>query len=95
MDQFFYIQFRITLKSMSSQCHGHKKIYHCAVTIEKVVFSGVSVCLFTGGSHVTITHESLDLTIQGTPAPLLVTTGGHIERPVQTRSLEDPPHSDP
>ena len=34
---------------------------------EKVTFSVVRVCLFTGG-HVTVTHDALNLTIQG---PLL------------------------
>ena len=31
----------------------------------KVMFSLVSVCLFTGGPHMTITHDALDLTVQG------------------------------
>ena len=39
--------------------------------------------LFTGGSHVTITCDALDLTS--------VTSGGQDWKPVQTCSLEDPP----
>ena len=60
------------------------------------VFSCVSVCLSTGESHVTTTHDDLDLTIQvlppqppaplctGTPrsAVLLVTSGHQDHRPV-------------
>ena len=80
------------------------------------VFSHVclSVCLSHKESHVAITHDALDLTVQPSPAlapallfqtwdpqprphpsyigphPLLVTSGGHHWRPVQTCSLEDP-----
>ena len=67
---------------------------------EKVMFLQVSVILFRGGSGVTITRDALDLTIQsllghgtlptGTAPPhLLVTSGGHHWRPVQTCSLQD------
>ena len=70
-------------------------------------------CLFTGGPHMTIANDSLDLIVQcptqpcirhGTRAPktlnkgtprlalglLLVTSGGHHWRPVQTCSLRTP-----
>ena len=54
------------------------------------------------GSHVTITHDASDITMQGTPnsspppdmasqTPLLLTSGGQDWRPVQTYSLEDIP----
>ena len=47
------------------------------------------VCLFTGGGpYVTISHDALELTVQG---PLLVTSGGLRWRPVQTCSFGDPP----
>ena len=58
-------------------------------------------------SHATITHDTLDLTMQGppwpsplctetplAPAPQLVTSGGQDQGPVQTCSLEDPPGAD-
>ena len=59
------------------------------------------VCLSTGGSYMTITHNAFDLTVQGilpqtwdltvqAPSPL-VTSGGHQWKPVQTCSLQDPP----
>ena len=35
------------------------------------VFAGI--CLFTGGSHVTITHDALDLIVP-TPSPILLTS---------------------
>ena len=60
-----------------------------------------------GGGHVTITHNALDLTVQGCtamppghqtwkpqPQPwpsLLVTSGGHHWTPVQASSFEDLP----
>ena len=58
------------------------------------------VCLSTGGSYMTITHNAFDLTVQGilpqtwdltvqAPSPL-VTSGGHQWKPVQTCSLQDP-----
>ena len=34
----------------------------------KVMFSPVSVILFTAGSNVTISHDTLDLTVQGHPS---------------------------
>ena len=55
---------------------------------EKAMFSVMSVCPL-GGSHVTTTHNVLDITAQPTPSPspdmatplalhpLLVTSGGH------------------
>ena len=47
----------------------------------------VFVCLFTGeGSHVTITHDALDLTVHRPPSHL-VTSGGHHCILVQTCSL--------
>ena len=45
--------------------------------------------------HVTIMHDTVDLTIQGVPSrplyryPPLLTPGGHHRRPVQTCSHED------
>ena len=65
--------------------------------------SCLSVCLFTGGPHVTIAHDALNLTIQpsgprpldmrhGIPLrPLLVTSGGYRLIPIQVCSLDDPP----
>ena len=67
------------------------------------MFSLVSVYLFTGGvaggPHVTITHDALELTVQAaplastssgpSPGPLLVISGGHHCKPVQTYSCED------
>ena len=58
------------------------------------VFAGVCLSVHEGG-HVTITHDALDLTYSpprhGTPCPpLLVTSGGHHRRPIQTCPLEDP-----
>ena len=55
------------------------------------------VCLSTGGGgpHVTITHDTLDLNIQGSsPQPhlLLVISGDHHWRPAQTCKLEDSTH---
>ena len=47
-------------------------------------------------SYVTITHDALDLTVEGSPlprpSPPLQTReyDGHHQRPVQTHSLEDP-----
>ena len=76
------------------------------------VFSHIclSVCSRGKGFHVTITHDALDLNIQGPPSPapplctgtffapapalLLVTSGGEDQRPIQTCSLEDPPGAD-
>ena len=72
------------------------------------MFSIVSVCLSVcpqGGSHVTITHDTLDLTGKGPPqlCPLnmfkLVQLGPPVQRPpggqdwgpVQTCPLEDAP----
>ena len=73
----------------------------------KVMYSYVSVSQSVcpqGDSHVTITQDAMDLTVHGPhtsdmeppwpwpwPCPLLVTSGGHHWRPVQTFSLEDPP----
>ena len=53
------------------------------------MFSVVCICLLTGGSNVTITHDALGLTVSGPPSPLLdmgphctgtppPTTGAHI-----------------
>ena len=66
------------------------------------VFMCVSFCP-QRRSHVTITHDALDFTIQGppwpnplctetplAPAPQLVTSGCQDQGPVQTCSLEDP-----
>ena len=36
----------------------------------KVMFSDVSVCLFTGSSYITITHDVLDLTVEAPPLAL-------------------------
>ena len=41
-------------------------LYRLSTKLREVMFSVVSVC---GGSHVTITHDALDLTIQGPPGP--------------------------
>ena len=67
----------------------------------KVMFSVVSVCHSVchsvhRGSNVTITHDALDLTVQGPqPHPQLVTSGGHYWRHIETCSFEDPlPWSD-
>ena len=51
----------------------------------------ISICLSfcSGGAHVTITHDALG----PAPIPLLLISGGHHLRPVQTCSLEDPPSS--
>ena len=62
------------------------------------VFTGVylSFCSWGGGSHVTITFDALDLTVQAPRSPhglgisLVVTSDGHYWRPVQTCSLHDP-----
>ena len=59
------------------------------------MFSQAFVCSRGGVPHVTITHDALDPTVP-TP-PLLLTSGNHHWRPVQTCSLEDlpspPPHN--
>ena len=71
----------------------------------KVIFSQVSFILFRWrGSTCDITHDSLDLTVQGplqtwtwgtplgpSPGQLLATSGGHHWRSVQTCSLDLPP----
>ena len=50
-----------------------------------------------GGPHVTTTLDALDLTVQPPPTPdmgptaLLLTSGGHHWKPLQTCSLEDQP----
>ena len=69
------------------------------------MFSVVSVCPLGFGSHVTITQDALDLTLQDPPPvldpipgppytgtwlqPLLALPSGQDWRPVQTCSLED------
>ena len=66
------------------------------------VFNRVCLSVCPQGSHVTIAHDALGLTIQkGPPSPallwpwpLLVTSGGQDQRPVQTCSLGDPPGAD-
>ena len=40
------------------------RFYRPSTKLWKVMFSLVSVCLFMEGSHVTITHGPLDLTVQ-------------------------------
>ena len=55
------------------------------------MFSLVSVChSVQGGPVLTITHDSLDVTVQGllAPASLHVTSGSHHWRPAQTCSLD-------
>ena len=67
----------------------------------KLILSLTSVCSH-GGLHVTITHDALDLTVQGqpwildlrdgilpSPGPLLVTSSGHHRAPLQTCSFKD------
>ena len=74
--------------------------------LEGTVFSRVYQFVHSVRSYVTITHDALDLTIQGTPGlpctgthppsparppgPLLVSSGGQDWRPVQICSLENP-----
>ena len=64
------------------------------------VFSRVCLSIHRGGSLATITHDALDLTVQGPSpeslcispfkqAPQLVISGGQDPRPIQTCSLED------
>ena len=53
-------------------CESHQHIYRPPTKLwEGHVFSCVylSVILFTVGSHVTITHDELESTIQGVPSP--------------------------
>ena len=70
-----------------------KKIHHCEATIERESNVFMLVCLCSQGAPI----SPLLMNDWTSPyrEPLLVTTGGHNEVPVQTRSLEDPPHSDP
>ena len=62
-------------------------------------YASVHQSFCPGGPHVVITHDVLDLTVQGpishlpnhtSDLPLPVTSGGHQQRPVQTCSLQDP-----
>ena len=66
------------------------------------VMSAHHSVILSRGSHVTITHDASDITMQGIPnsspppdmasqTPLLLTSGGQDWRPVQTYSLEDIP----
>ena len=54
----------------------------------KVLFSVMSVCSQGWGSHVTITHDALDFTVQ---EPAAGDMCGHHWRPVKTCSLQDLP----
>ena len=59
--------------------------------VGKVMFSLVSFCLFTGGPHVTISYDVLDLTVpspghqQWTPCPLPPPL--HVKLPPETSTL--------
>ena len=67
--------------------------YCLATAHQEVMLSLMPVC--SRGFHVTITHNALDLTIEVPHRhqiwdPMLVTSGGHHWKPVQTCSFEDP-----
>ena len=52
---------------------SHSKFYHYSTpTCSKVMFSVVFVrhSVNVGGSYVALTHDALDLTVQGRPSPL-------------------------
>ena len=70
---------------------GQKLIFTARQRIwGKVIFSLVSICLFTGeGSHMTVTHDTLDLTLQGAPdlGPARPPDMGHWDTPLPTPHL--------
>ena len=45
-------------------CGGNIQMGHT------LIFRQMAVAVGGSGSHVTITHDTLDLTVQGTPSPL-------------------------
>ena len=74
--------------------------YHPPTKLRGVnVFTDVCLSFCSGGSHVTITHDALDLTVHpptdmgphSTGTSPAVTSGGHHWRPVQTCSLQNLP----
>ena len=69
------------------------KVMFSVVSVNEIaegnVFSLVCLSFCPQGSFVTITHDALDLTVQGPPphCPMLLTSGGHDGRHVVVRNI--------